>query len=158
MVVCSRFPDKVKFKVESDLPRKSMLHLEYEIVSCQRADHWCIRSRFFWRLKEEFWGESSVYSLTSLAKILVVVVSRSKPSVMSFTYRLKRRGPTTLSWGTPLETWQEWESDEPTRTHCCLSVKKEDSQKRRLPPMPYPISLWRSLGWGTESKARWKSM
>ena len=37
-------------------------------------------------------------------------------SEISFMKRRKRRGPRTLPWGTPLETEQELDRQEPTRT------------------------------------------
>ena len=73
---------------------------------------------------------------------------------MSFTYRLKRRGETTLPWGTPLETRLECESDEPTRTHCCLSLRNKIA--RREPSMPYLNKFVKEFRMGNRIKGTFK--
>ena len=77
---------------------------------------------------------------------------------MLFIKIMKRTGPRTLPWGTPLITGLNEEKEEPTLTLCILSVKNELMQDNNFPVMPKCSKQKISLGMETESKAFAKSM
>ena len=78
------------------------MHLENDMGNCQVFDQfnmissWCCKSI-------EFEVEMLVYSLRSSANNLAVMVS-SSGSTISFMNIVKRRGPRTLPYTTPLVT------------------------------------------------------
>ena len=84
-------------------PTMSMLHLVYEIRNCHSEDQACMMSSWLWRMEGDTL-ENDVYSLISSANSLAVA-DASRLSVTSLMKTLKRRGPSTLPWGTPLHDY-----------------------------------------------------
>ena len=71
---------------------------------------------------------------------------------------MKRIGPRTLPWGTPLVMIFESEKKFPTFTCCDLPKSIDFIQDSTLPVIPEFWSLWTSFGNETESNARAKSI
>ena len=111
-----------------------ILHLEWDILSCQVDDHSWIMLSWLWRLLGEMF-EKELYNLMSSANSLAVV-EWSKESVTSLMKTLNKSGPSTLPWQTPLVTWQGLDREELILTRWDRPERKEDIQKKRLPLIP----------------------
>ena len=69
----------------------------------------------------------------------------------------KSIGPNTVPCGTPESTVISSEYSPSSTTRIFLSVRKDVSHVWSGPLIPYRSILWRSLSWGTVSKALEKS-
>ena len=94
------------------------------------------------------------YKRQSSAKRQTVDFTESGKSLL---WHKIRRGPSTVSWGTPGSTLTASDSSPSTPTFIRLFVRKSHSHAFMLPSTQYCLILWRSFLWGKVSNAFEKS-
>ena len=127
----------------------SMLHL-----SGWKDSHCARLTRFHWRFMQFSIVCIFQYTMQSSANSLVLDVTQSGRSLMN---NRKKRGPSTVLWGTPLMTGA-FSDVAPSTMTCCVWPGRNDMINPCVWPLiPLWLSFFRSLRCGTWSKALEKS-
>src|SRR5215469_12660046 len=110
-----------------------ILHLSTLKFICQVFDQVIILIRSFWSdWRPLFLSTRPPIFVSSANFEISLIMSVSK----SLIYTIKRMGPRTDSWGTPLVTSDQFEDSPFMTTRCCLSFNQFLIQAKRFPLTP----------------------